>query len=1317
MVVVEGTHVGDSTSAEPTVQATAASASTTTNSPSVVATFVRDLVRTSMDHILYPPSGSRDAQDNHNDNNEAPPPRGNHNINTALHVEPRQTQLPQSSPEDNVAVLSIRSEADAQAFHPVASGAVHAANGALHPTTTVSARTVADVMNEEVQYILVDGDLIAISPPPPQQHGHAQDGSTANRRRNSTDETTEDPSALYGSPHFFQPHKPIRPGRMRRGVRKIGKWFARNKKKHHRATSHESAAGDVPATTPAAALTGLEVQTGSAAAASTAMAMRMPDGLEASTMSLNSASHPTHASHMLARQSSLGDGSTHSAGGAGTHAAAPQSHHHGRGKGGRRERGSRRMRQDAAREVAEQVQARAGLAHPSGESPAVAAALPPTQHPHAAAAVAGWNHPPPREPLGETTPTTTASSGATKSVTATPLGTEDQVQQGHVATAVVVEYDQIYDDHHNQNDLDIKLRKGDIPASMVPVEADFKVDKGEAPDVQAMLVRAEHETNTDLELGSELEASSSYAQRSQKGKSDGSSVPLSQAQRSDKHVHNDMLKVLLVGSVGPAKSALARAIRESQKKPRTRTTLGLDVHTWSASDVNFQIWDVQGASNASCQDTVLPNFGAHPGTQSLFFSHESLYLLVWDLACHNTHVHPVFDYDSDEEGDEQHNDFVREQVLAEADRALHQDIASRVLSWVDRIAQRAPRSAILPVAIIPDGMEEKEVHRRCSKLYEMLENYVKWKEAAADFDANQQSMPNIVLDDSRNVLSVNFSQHYGIQQIQETMVAIATDTSRSVFEHVGTPVPPGTVEILEYTKSVKHQHKLIRLDHVLGAVGDVVPVDQAIPALHFLSSVGELLYFGSGRQDDENVLSSFIVLSRQWLVSALSCILRNDLKRELSDARKFMNMQCIYSEQQFEENEIIKTLGAGAATSCPLLSDQDAAMLWRSMSFMREAADRYSQMNENSTCGPTVFYFLERLLVQFGIFIPFGSLPCHSGGGGLEASASSSSNNVFFVPSLLSQTDPGDIWRYRAPESWTTTLCNSWLFRDGAPSDLFEYVAVALLRDLYIFTREFSSAPKEQLARTRSTPLGRASRHDFVEEHSRQSVGPARIHQIICWKSAMLLKIGTVFPDRESDEFRESFVEIFVTIVDQNSTHCVASDAMRVNMQRVIVSGKGQAGLAGLKLFKGGYQAVLDSVQASLATFNNVNMQIVCPECLARGNPRRASTWGWDEVVAAGEERREASIVCRRGHRVKIHDLIGSSNEEPLPIHDPHVYPSPIKSVPEILPSVVLVGLWDPKLQQIRSVGSGFVADKKFGLIVTAGHVRMSSGSFVPFVV
>eukprot|EP00957_Ditylum_brightwellii_P085282 6486216-Ditylum_brightwellii.AAC.1 len=44
----------------------------------------------------------------------------------------------------------------------------------------------------------------------------------------------------------------------------------------------------------------------------------------------------------------------------------------------------------------------------------------------------------------------------------------------------------------------------------------------------------------------------------------------------------------------------------------------------------------------------------------------------------------------------------------------------------------------------------------------------------------------------------------------------------------------------------------------------------------------------------------------------------------------------------------------------------------------------------------------------------------------------------------------------------------------------------------------------------------------------------------------------------------------------------------------------------------------------------------------------------------------------------------------------------PIVPVTDLLGAVVLVGLWDEKSKKVIRAGSGFIVDKKRGLIVTA---------------
>jgi hypothetical protein len=818
--------------------------------------------------------------------------------------------------------------------------------------------------------------------------------------------------------------------------------------------------------------------------------------------------------------------------------------------------------------------------------------------------------------------------------------------------------------------------------SVVPRDADFKVDKQEAPCVDSML-RLAGEFAQDLEASVQdyLVAPPKLV----KGKSDGGSVPLSNATSKDPLVHNDILKLVMVGAPTVDKSGLARGLRKSHRKSRKRTTLGVDVHSWTPpndDNVKFTIWDVQGASDMS--DSYSANFGAHQGTQSLFFSDRSLYLLVWDLAADNrkTYRREVSEDDSEEEDEEDENEYLREEANRQADRALQTDIEDRVLSWVDCVARRGSHSAILPIALVPAYMPPEEAKRRCDVMQTLLMENME-KKLTGDL------VPPKILSGAETVICVSLDTNMGMDLLEQTILAIATDKSHSVFDHVGTPVPTGTAHVLETTRRLKQDHKLVLVDHLMADLSDDVnlSVGDVMEALHFLASIGEVLYFGG----TDDMLSHYVILSRKWLVSALSCILRNDLKRELAETRRFMNMQCLYSDQQFPENHVTQTFST-STSSCPLSSSSDTQMLWQSMSFMREAADRSAQLSENSTTASTMFGFLEHLLVHTGVFLP------------LDIDRFASPDNVYFVPSLLAQANSRDVWTFKSSESWMTTLSHSWLFRDGACPNIMEHVTVALLRDLYEFSHIIAAKPQHiGPARSRTFPFSPNSLTEFIDTHDGEAIGHIKIHQMMCWKSSLLIKIGCVFP--EGNELRESFVEIFIAITDQSSPHCVASDAMRSNMQRLTVSGKGQVGHHGRKLWKGGYGLVLDSIKASVAHCTNVDRQVVCPECLAHAHPSSASTWSWDSVRAAAESRNPV-VRCMRGHRVDS-NLIGGTSKPALPKSEAgsHSNLFPKKSVRELLPSIVVIGLWDSKAKTIRNVGSGFVVDKKHGLVITAGHI------------
>lgn len=443
-----------------------------------------------------------------------------------------------------------------------------------------------------------------------------------------------------------------------------------------------------------------------------------------------------------------------------------------------------------------------------------------------------------------------------------------------------------------------------------------------------------------------------------------------------------------------------------------------------------------------------------------------------------------------------------------------------------------------------------------------------------------------------------------------------------------------------------------------------------------------------------------------WRVSNSFTLLRSLIlfPSVKEDTRSFMMMQGIYSGQDYSENRMTKTLSSGVNSSCPVISSSDADMLWRSMKFMREAADRFSKLSEESSAADesAMYYFLERLLIHSGSFISLDPLD--------DTTTLSGRKEVFFVPSLLAQTDYStDMWTFKSRESWKATLCHTWLFRDGAPSNLMENITVHVLRAVYDLSNASPSWARrpERLrkSQTFTTTNGSVRMGGFADDDDSEALGRFRIDRVVCWDSSIRIKISSSFIDPEKPGIREeSYVDIFIALLDQSSSHCVASHAMRGSMQRVVVSGKGQVGDHGRKLWKGGYREVLDAVRRSLeelGSSSNVTSQVVCPDCLGDLSPSSACTWNWDGLLTDAESG-SCNVTCMRGHEVSSHLICGTCSESSRQFHVPKQLMRPVST---ILPSVVLVGLWDCDEQVVSVVGSGFIVDERHGLIVTAAHV------------
>jgi Trypsin-like peptidase domain len=221
--------------------------------------------------------------------------------------------------------------------------------------------------------------------------------------------------------------------------------------------------------------------------------------------------------------------------------------------------------------------------------------------------------------------------------------------------------------------------------------------------------------------------------------------------------------------------------------------------------------------------------------------------------------------------------------------------------------------------------------------------------------------------------------------------------------------------------------------------------------------------------------------------------------------------------------------------------------------------------------------------------------------------------------------------------------------------------------------------------------------------------GNMSVRELLCWRTAFLIKLVTVVETADGAK-RESIVEIFGHLAERESHLCVGSDHMGAGMRRLILSGRGQVGDGGRKVWKGGFLLVCKSIRRVLDTYGGLEFmyQGFCPECLANRPINEASYWGLSALRTAVKNS-EPKIRCQHGHEIDTR-LVAGPVDTPQKMDTVMHATTTESSVPvqALLRSVVLVGLWDGKSQKVVRVGSGFVVDKKHGLIVTAAHTLMN---------
>ena len=390
--------------------------------------------------------------------------------------------------------------------------------------------------------------------------------------------------------------------------------------------------------------------------------------------------------------------------------------------------------------------------------------------------------------------------------------------------------------------------------------------------------------------------------------------------------------------------------------------------------------------------------------------------------------------------------------------------------------------------------------------------------------------------------------------------------------------------------------------------------------------------------------------------------------------RQLASSGCIlYYEEEFLQDFIVvdqKFFLAAAATVArhqgmeqhddvpshlPIITSDDLSQLWQSTSFIANAlADGSVAMT------PDIFVsYMKRVCVTNRIFIPYET----------------DNTTCYFIPSLCNDMPAdGGSWSYKTPESWRTTLASSWRFDSSATATIMNATSAALLS-------HFSSISSDM-----------------------------EVTQVMIWRQSFLVHLSP----RHAEAIRSGVkgsVTIFGHLASENgSSLSVAMNSTKPGMRRFIISARGQSGGGGRNIWAGGYRSVLGALDAALSELGDIHLsqETICPDCLASQHPSRAATWTKDSLrhlVASNE----AHALCSNGHRVetallcglKPTDLLHDTTDEIRTLH------RSVSSVNSHLGSVVLVGLYDESSRTVTRLGSGFVADAKRGLVMTAAHVVM----------
>jgi GTPase SAR1 family protein len=380
---------------------------------------------------------------------------------------------------------------------------------------------------------------------------------------------------------------------------------------------------------------------------------------------------------------------------------------------------------------------------------------------------------------------------------------------------------------------------------------------------------------------------------------------------------NDTLKVIFVGMAMAGKTSMIKRLMEGEDAvipKRDERTIGVDIYEWDPKqdkrfehiDSRIQLQDKEleeACGDVNVKFSVWDFAGQHVyhATHELFFSQRALYVLVWDMGATNSatmrrknsrdNERGAFklSYDSSDDESDDDDDFTSEEEARRADRALERDIDEKVQFWVDCIQSSAPGAAILPVASFDDLFSDnsnEEAKRRCNIMKQRLlrheERRIKGiKDRLQEYcDKNRANdegalrlrkllcsytRPKLVFgnDEEDSVVRVSGTKYTGFATLTERIINLATGRDKGQWRypifrgHVGARIPRMRLEVRMAVRTLRDRFKVVEWGYFINQLRDrgLTSVEDISDALHFLTNIGELSYFGGVLPDRESSMS------------------------------------------------------------------------------------------------------------------------------------------------------------------------------------------------------------------------------------------------------------------------------------------------------------------------------------------------------------------------------------------------------------------------------------------------------------------------------